>query len=336
MQLAMRLPILPIIQKHGDSVLMRRPALFLAAAVLALAPALADARPGGGTSTGSRGSRTYSAPPATNTAPNAARPMERSMDAGRPAATAGQQAARPPIGQPNPAGGFFSRSPFMAAMMGGLIGVGLGGLLFGNGLFAGFTGLGSIVGLLLQIGLIFLLVRLVMGFIRRRQPQPAMAGMPQGMAREAMDGPRPVGGAGGAPSAAIQVTPADFQAFEAALQRINAAWNSHDETGMRTVATPEMLRYFGDDLADLDRRGLRNETRDVKLEQGDLAEAWREGSREFATVAMRFSMIDVTRRVSDGVVVEGDPNRRTEATEVWTFMRVQGGPWMLSAIQQTG
>jgi predicted lipid-binding transport protein (Tim44 family) len=323
---------------------MRRPVLFLAAALLALAPAFADARPGGGTSTGSRGSRTYSAPPATTTAPNAARPMERSMESTRPATPYGQQASRSPIGQPNPAGGFFSRSPFMAGLMGGLIGAGIGGLLFGHGLFGGFTGLGSIFGLLLQIGLIFLLVRLVMGFIRRRQPQPAMAGMPQGMsermpqgmAREAMQGARPIGGAGGAPSAAIEVTPADFQAFEAALQRVNEAWNRQDEAGMRAVVTPEMLRYFGDDLADLDRRGLRNEARDVKLEQGDLAEAWREGTREFATVAMRFSMIDVTRRVSDGAVVEGDPNRRTEATELWTFLRVQGGPWMLSAIQQTG
>ena len=32
----------------------------------------ADARPGGGGSSGSRGSRTYSAPPPTATAPNAA------------------------------------------------------------------------------------------------------------------------------------------------------------------------------------------------------------------------------------------------------------------------
>ena len=51
---------------------MRRPALFLAAAILALAPALADARPGGGASMGSRGSRTYSTPPSTNTAPYSA------------------------------------------------------------------------------------------------------------------------------------------------------------------------------------------------------------------------------------------------------------------------
>ncbi|MBX6743628.1 MAG: Tim44 domain-containing protein, partial [Acetobacteraceae bacterium] len=68
---------------------MRRPAFLLAAvaaAALALAPALADARPGGGGSYGSRGSRTYSAPPVTRTAPNAARPMERSMtEPSRPA-----------------------------------------------------------------------------------------------------------------------------------------------------------------------------------------------------------------------------------------------------------
>ena len=96
-----------------------------------------------------------------------------------------------------------------------------------------------------------------------------------------------------------------------------------------------MAGYFARDLSDLESRGWRNETRDVRLEQGDLSEAWREGAREYATVAMRFSLVDVTRRVSDGAVVEGDPERRTEAVELWTFMRTQGGTWLLSAIQQT-
>ena len=131
------------------------------------------------------------------------------------------------------------------------------------------------------------------------------------------------------------MTPADFQAFENTLKVVNAAWSRQDEQGMRSVATPEMMQYFGSDLADLARRGWRNETRDVVLEKGDLAEAWREGAREYATVAMRFSQVDVTRRISDGAVVEGDPNRRVTATELWTFVRTQGGPWMLSAIQQT-
>ncbi|MBK1659671.1 Tim44 domain-containing protein [Paracraurococcus ruber] len=328
---------------------MRRPAFLLAAfaaAALALAPALADARPGGGASSGSRGSRTYSAPPATQTAPGTAVPMQRSAtEPGRPSAPLGQPGYQRPF-QPNPAGGFFSRSPFMAGLMGGLIGAGLGGLLFGHGLFGGFSGFASFLGLLLQIAVVALLVRFAIGWFRRRQAangaQPAMAGIPGGLARQAQDGMgddsrRAYGGGGGGGSGGqpIQLTPADFQAFEHALQTVNAAWSRQDEQGMRTVATPEMMQYFGNDLADLARRGWRNETRDTVLEKGDLAEAWREGARDYATVAMRFSQVDVTTRLSDGAVVEGDPNRRQTVTELWTFVRTQGGPWLLSAIQQT-
>jgi predicted lipid-binding transport protein (Tim44 family) len=71
----------------------------------------------------------------------------------------------------------------------------------------------------------------------------------------------------------------------------------------------------------------------VKLEQGDLAEAWSEGGREYATVAMRFSSLDVTRD-SAGRVVDGDVAQRSMATELWTFVRTPGGRWLLSAIQQ--
>lgn len=314
---------------------MRRPLLLLAAAALALAPAFADARPGGGSSMGSRGSRTYSAPPPTSTAPSPARPMERSWT--EPSRPNYAQPARPPIGQPNPAGGFFSRSPFMAGLMGGLIGAGLGGLLFGHGLFGGFTGMASFLGFLLQIGLIAGLVWLVLRLVRGARPQarPAYAGMAR-MAEDGGQGPRPLpAGGGAAPSSAIQLAPADFEAFERTLKTVNDAWSRQDERAMRAVATPEMIHWFGQELAELNRRGLRNETRDTVLEQGDLAEAWREGGRDYATVAMRFAQVDVTRRISDGAVVEGDPDRPTRATELWTFVRERGGDWQLSAIQQT-
>jgi predicted lipid-binding transport protein (Tim44 family) len=36
---------------------------------------------------------------------------------------------------------------------------------------------------------------------------------------------------------------------------------------------------------------------------------------------------------ASGRVVEG--GRRSEITELWTFMRARGGDWLLSAIQQT-
>lgn len=320
---------------------MRRPArflTFLAAAAFVLAPALADARPGGGSSSGSRGSRSYSAPPPTTTAPGGARQFDRTMQqptAPRPS---------PGMGAPNPArqGGFFARNPFMGGMMAGLLGAGIFGLLAGGGFFSGLGSLAGFLGFLLQVAIIAGLVALVIGILRRRQ-QPAPAGVPNAMMREgAPQNPAMMGGGGGGGGGARRSGPvdelglgqADFQAFERTLVEVNAAWTRGDVNALTRLATPEMVQYFRDDYEALKERGWKNETRDVKLEQGDLAESWREDAREYATVAMRFSLVDVTRDVRTGAVTEGDPEVRSMATELWTFVRVQGGPWTLSAIQQ--
>jgi predicted lipid-binding transport protein (Tim44 family) len=92
-----------------------------------------------------------------------------------------------------------------------------------------------------------------------------------------------------------------------------------------------MVSYFAEDLAANASRGVVNRISDVKLLQGDLAEAWREGDTDYATVAMRFALNDQTIDRASGRVIEGGPE---EATEVWTFMRVRGGHWLVSAIQQ--
>ncbi|WP_207536618.1 TIM44-like domain-containing protein [Sabulicella rubraurantiaca] len=310
---------------------MRRPAQFLAiaaAALIALAPALADARPGGGFSSGSRGARTYSPPPSTNTAPAPSRQMDRTMAQptrpGSPAATPG--AMRPQTAQP---GGFF-RNPFMA----GLIGGGLLGLMLGGGFFAG--GFAGMLGVLLQVILIAALVMLVVSLLRRRS-QPAPAGMARQAHGGGMSGMLPgLAGGGAASSPPVSIGPADYQAFETLLKQVNEAWSREDLATLSRISTPEMTGYFRDDFAALRARGWKNETRDVRLEQGDLAEAWSEGARDYATVAMRFSAVDVTREVATGRVTEGDPETRTVATEYWTFVRSQSGPWQLSAIQQAG
>ena len=104
---------------------------------------------------------------------------------------------------------------------------------------------------------------------------------------------------------------------------------------MRTLVTPEMLGYFSEELSANASRGVENKIEAVKLEQGDLSEAWSEAGLDYATVAMRFSMTDVTRTLADGKVVAGSDTARTEATEIWTFLRSRGGNWILSAIQQT-
>ena len=142
------------------------------------------------------------------------------------------------------------------------------------------------------------------------------------------------GGGGGQPGTQpIQIGPADYQGFEQLLQSIQAAWSAQDLDGLRALATPEMVSYFAEQLADQSSRGVRNTVTEVRLEKGDLAEAWAENGREYATVAMRFTMIDVTRDAS-GRVVDGSPSEHVTATELWTFLRSPGGRWILSAIQQ--
>lgn len=306
---------------------MSRPSRLVAAlavAALTLAPSFADARAGGGSSMGSRGARTYSAPPSTNTAPHTAAPMERSMTP-RSAPNYGNPGLAPAPAQPG-----FARSGFTSGLLGGLLGAGLGGLLLGHGFFGG-GGFGFI-GFLIQLALLYFLAR----WLFRRFFRPAMAGPGMGnFARmgQPATGPVPAGGAGPA-QRPVSIAPADFNTFEQMLHEVQAAWSAQDLRRLQGIATPEMVSYFAEQLADQQSRGLRNTVADVRLEQGDLAEAWSEGNREYATVAMRFSMLDVTRD-SAGRVVDGDTAVRTMVTELWTFVRSPGGRWLLSAIQQT-
>src|SRR6202045_1883965 len=91
----------------------------------------ADARIGGGVSSGSRGARTFSAPPSTSTAPGTAQPFNRTFT----------QPGSPGLGAPA-GGGFFNR-PGMGLFGGlaaGFLGAGLLGMLFGGGLFGGLGG----------------------------------------------------------------------------------------------------------------------------------------------------------------------------------------------------
>ena len=257
--------------------------------------------------------------------------------AGRPAATAG--------------GGFFNRPGglFGGGLLGGLaagfIGAGLFGMLFGHGFMGGLGGFASILGLLVQIGLVVIVARLAFNWWQRRN-QPAYA-VPNGQAnaqsrptmREMFSnggagGATPPGGGSSEPSDAIGIVPADYDTFEHLLSEMQAAYSNEDIAGLRRVATPEMVSYFSEDLAENASRGVVNKVTDVKLLQGDLSEAWREGNAEYASVAMRISLVDQTIERASGRVVEGDATPQ-EVVEIWTFMRSRGGNWVLSAIQQS-
>jgi len=129
-------------------------------AVLTLGASVAEARVGRGGSFGSRGARTYQAPPATRTAPDTAAPIQRSQVPNQ-----GPAIQRPTA----PAAGVARTSRFGTGFLGGLLGAGLLGMLFGAGFFGGLAGLGSMLGFLIQIALVVFLVSLAVRWFRRRE-----------------------------------------------------------------------------------------------------------------------------------------------------------------------
>jgi predicted lipid-binding transport protein (Tim44 family) len=289
----------------------------------------AQARVGGGFSGGSRGARTFSAPPATPTAPTAA-PIQRSITQPGSAAPIGQTGMRP---------GLFGGGLFGGGLFGGLaagfLGAGLFGLLFGHGFFGGMAGFASIIGLLLQVVLVVIVARLVFAWWQRRNmPAPAYAAAYPATG-QSFSGLGGMLGGGNVPPAGNDLTIAksDYDAFERLLGDIQAAYSAEDLSALRAQVTPEMLSYFSEQLAENASRGLINRVTDVKLLRGDLAEAWREGGTDYATVAMNFALKDSMVERATGRTVEG--GEPSEVTEVWTFMRARGGNWLLSAIQQT-
>ena len=313
---------------HRARGIVRAIAVVLSFALpLILAISSADARIGGGMSSGSRGARTFSAPPSTSTAPGTAQPFNRTIT----------QPGSPGLGAPAAAGGGFFNGGgrgLLGGLAAGFLGAGLLGMLFGGGMFSGLGGLSSIFGLILQIGLIIIVVRLAMAWWQRRHaPASAYAGATPGAAA----GPgmfRTGSGFGlGSGSAPLEIAPADYEAFERLLGEIQAAWSNEDVAKLHTLATPEMVSYFTRDLAANKARNEINKVSDLKLLQGDLAEAWREGDTDYASVAMRYALVDKTfDRTTGRLVSGGEPE---EVTEVWTFVRPRGANWELSAIQQT-
>ena len=155
--------------------LVSKLAVAMLGVAILLAPVLAEARAGGGSSMGSRGGRSYQSAPATPTAP-ASKPIERSVT---PPASPQKPSGSPAVAPVNPMPGaqpsFFGRHPFVSGLMGGLIGGGIAGMLFGGGFGGGLGGFAGGMGLLLQFALIGGLLYFGYRLFRGRQ-SPAYAG----------------------------------------------------------------------------------------------------------------------------------------------------------------
>lgn len=283
-----------------------------------------------GDSFGGRGMRTERTVPATQVSPNATTPVQRTMTNGTTQQnTVGAATTR---ARPSIFGGFGG------ALLGGLLFSGLFGMLFGFG----FGGLGGMLALLVQVAIIGLIVSF---FLRRRQTATAGGGPLNYEAPRAAQnyggGSRPSAASGPRSKASrraggrdeIGITNADLSSFETLLTELQDAYSREDYTALRRITTPEVMSYLAEELGENASKGVRNEVFDVRLLEGDVAEAWRERDGEFASVAMRYESRDVTRDRATGAVVSGDDSV-TSTTEVWTFARRNGASWLVSAIQE--
>ncbi len=326
----------------------------VAAGFILIAPDFADAKLSKGGGVGSRGAKTQMAPPVTQTAPRTAAPIQNTTAPRAAAPVAGAMAAN--ATKPGLFGSM-SKGGFMA----GLLGAGALGMLLGYGLSGGLGGMGAILGLMLQIALFAGVAFLLFTWWQRRKQQndPAYAraqasdrqqqGAPFGgfQSAERSNGQQSGLGSGlGAMGAGAAAAPAptrpltlggeEFGAFEKLLAGVHDAFAKEDHTALRQLCTEEMADYFAQDIAENIRNNRAVRISDVRLEQGDLVESWKEPDAEYATVAMRFSMIDQMIDRRSGQLTSGSAMARTEVTEIWTFVRQPGGKpqdWQLSAIQ---
>jgi len=308
-------------------------------AILALAPAVAEARAGssaGGhpSSMGSRGSRSYEN--------NNAQPLSRSATP-LPAEAPRSPGLAPAAPSPAYAGGgsFFQRHPFMTGLAGGMI----GSWLFGHAGWAadGAGGsAGSMLGTLLQFLIIGLLIYFAVRLFRGRA---LSGGWGSGGWGGGNSGPMPrSAGAAAAPALRdrgrdINLSDADLEVFQRIHAQVQEAWSAGDLGRLRRLMTPEMLGYFSEELTRNASQGVQNIVSDVVLVKGDLAESWEEGDLQYATAYLRWRALDYVVRLgrSPGdpdYIVSGNPRTPVESEEVWTFVRRRGGDWLHSAIQQ--
>jgi len=315
-------------------------ALVLVVGVLALSmPDDAWARAGGGGSSGSRGSRSFSSPSRSYSAPS------------RPTSPSTQPLTQPrpvpqPAPQPSPMGGFWR------SLAGGVVGGLLGGMLFRSlGFAGGFGGMGGGFGLfdlLLLAGIGYLIYWIVR---RSRASQEATAGSYYSQAPADSYGStgtaaatlEPAGGSEDLERGLGHIRQMDPAFDEAGFKewasdtffRIQAAWMHRDLEKFRPVLTEEMQEVFRKQIEDLKARRQINRLENITVRSVELTEVWQERGLDYVTVRFLANLLDYTVDEATGKIVSGSDSEPVKFEEFWTWVRPVGpNSWKLSAINQ--
>src|SRR6201991_4247261 len=105
-----------------------------------------------------------------------------------------------------------------------------------------------------------------------------------------------------------------------AYEMIVLAFANGDRRSLRDLLSPEVYESFDAVIKDREKHGQKTEARFVSIDKAELGGA--EARDRSAQLTVRFvsQMVSVTRDAS-GAIVDGNPEKVTDITDVWTFAR---------------
>jgi len=122
---------------------------------------------------------------------------------------------------------------------------------------------------------------------------------------------------------------------KAAYEMIVMAFAQGDESALQQLLGPDVYDGFQRAIRERDSRGEKLESNLVGIDKADIIEAEVKNRTAYVTVKFVSELISVTRD-ADGDVIEGDPKKVREVTDIWTFSRDVGSKnpnWKLVATE---
>ena len=107
---------------------------------------------------------------------------------------------------------------------------------------------------------------------------------------------------------------------KAAYEMVVAAFAAGDEATLTQLLAPEVLEGFAQAVEEREQRGETLQSTLVGIDKADIIDAEVKNKQAYVTVKFVSELISVTRD-ADGDVVEGDPKKVREVTDIWTFTR---------------
>jgi predicted lipid-binding transport protein (Tim44 family) len=118
-----------------------------------------------------------------------------------------------------------------------------------------------------------------------------------------------------------------------AFEMILTAYVAGDSAALKPLLSPEVFANFSRSIEERAAAGDVLETTLVGVQKATIEEAYMAGRMAHVTVRFVSEQVTVTRNAS-GEIVEGDPERVTTVTDLWTFARDTRSPdpnWTLVA-----